>query len=138
MKIALISCTKLKQDKKCSAAHMYDPSPLFKKAKSYVSVRYNHWLILSAKHGALHPSQVIDPYDYTLNGAGVTELRLWSESVFQQIMRIRPSEVDFYAGKNYRKFLIPLLEQEGIVCNVPLEGKGIGEQLSFYTKENKK
>jgi hypothetical protein len=27
---------------------------------------------------------------------------------------------------------IPLLQNANIKCNVPLEGKGIGEQLRFY------
>ncbi|MGG0120533.1 hypothetical protein ABEY09_02705 [Bacillus paranthracis] len=29
------------------------------------------------------------------------------------------------------------LEQKGIVCNVPLKGEAIGEQLQFYTGNTK-
>jgi len=47
------------------------------------------------------------------------------------------TQVDFYAGTKYREYLIPALEQKGIICNVPLKGKAIGEKLQFY-KENTK
>ena len=63
----------------------------------------------------------------------------WSARVFKDILTVRPTEVDFYAGERYRKYLIPLLEDAGIKCNVPLKGLGIGEQLSWYkSKEENK
>ena len=40
------------------------------------------------------------------------------------------SQIDFYAGSKYREYLIPALEQDGISCNVPLEGKGIGRAVT--------
>ena len=50
-------------------------------------------------------------------------------------MKLNLSHIDFYTGIKYRQNLIPALEQKGIDCTVPLQGKGIGEQLKFY-KEN--
>ena len=35
----------------------------------------------------------------------------------------------FYVGSNYREHLLPLLSNN---CFVPLEGKGIGEQLQYF------
>ena len=35
----------------------------------------------------------------------------------------------FYVGNNYREYLLPLLTNK---WNVPLQGKGIGEQLQFF------
>jgi hypothetical protein len=132
MKIALLSCTKLKENKPCVAANMYLPSHLFKKARKYVGANYNYWYILSAEYGLLRPTQMIFPYDKTLNNMPAEDVKEWSEMVFRDIQSIRPTEVDFYAGERYRKYLIPLLEAEGIACNVPLKGMGIGEQLSWY------
>jgi hypothetical protein len=132
MKIALISCTKLKETKPNFAANMYMPSPLFQKARKYVGARYNHWYILSAEYGLLMPTMWIHPYDRTLNNMPADLIKEWSEMVFRDIQSIRPTEVDFYAGERYRKYLFPLLEADGIRCNVPLKGMGIGEQLSWY------
>jgi hypothetical protein len=138
MHIALISCTKKKETYECPAKEMYRPSSLFTKAKMYVATKkYNGWFILSALHGLLDPETVIEPYNQTLNNMSVKEIREWSVKVAAQLKEIGPAVVDFYAGDNYRKELIPLLEQAGIVCNVPLRGKGIGEQLQFYTEELK-
>jgi hypothetical protein len=132
MRIALISCTKLKETKPCVAANMYLPSPLFKKARKYVGAHYNRWYILSAEYGLLMPTHWVHPYDKTLNNMLADSIKEWSEMVFTDILSIRPTEVDFYAGERYRKYLIPLLEAESIKCNVPLKGMGIGEQLSWY------
>lgn len=132
MKIALIACTKQKQEEPCFAEDMYMPSNLFRLARAYVeSQDYDEWHILSAEHGMLHPKHRIDPYDTTLNGMGKMALTRWSKQVFS---RIDPEvrEVHFYAGEEYRKHLIPLLEKEGIKVVVPLEGLGIGEQMKFY------
>lgn len=135
MKIALISCTKLKETKPCTASHMYMPSNLFKKAKSYVGKNYLYWYILSAEYGFLHPNNYIAPYERTLNNMPSEKVKGWSEKVFEDIMKVRPTEVDFFAGEKYRKYLIPMLEAEGVKCNVPLKGLGIGQQLKFYKKE---
>ena len=132
MRIALISCTKLKENKPCFAANMYMPSPLFRKAKEYVNKHYLYWYVLSAEYGLLMPTQWINSYNKTLNNMPADLIKEWSEMVFRDILTIRPTEVDFYGGERYRKYLIPLLEAEGIKCNVPLKGMGIGEQLSWY------
>ncbi|MGV2885946.1 DUF6884 domain-containing protein [Paenibacillus taichungensis] len=137
-KIALISCTKKKQTYECPAQELYTPSSLFKKAKLYVQRQdYNGWFILSALHGLLSPDQVVEPYNQTLNNMSIADIRDWSKKVAQQLIALHPGEIYFYAGDNYRKELVPLLEEAGIVCHVPLKGKGIGEQLAFYTEELK-
>jgi hypothetical protein len=136
MKIALISCTKLKQNKPCFTSEMYEPSQLFKKAKNYVGKHYKYWYVLSAEYGLLRPTQWIYPYDKTLNNMSSDLRKEWSTMVFEDIITLRPNEVDFYAGEKYREYLIPMLETKEIKCNVPLQGLGIGQQLSWYkTKE---
>jgi hypothetical protein len=132
MKIALISCTKLKEDKPCFAADMYMPSQLYKKARKYVSKSYKYWFILSAEYGLLRPTQWIHPYDKTLNKMSSADIKEWSQMVFDDLKTLNVQEIDFYAGDKYRKYLIPLLEAEGIKCDIPLKGLGIGQQLQFY------
>ncbi|MEH7502925.1 DUF6884 domain-containing protein [Neobacillus drentensis] len=132
-KYALISCTKLKKEYPCTAKEMYLESQLFKKAVQYISKQnYDDWFILSAKYGLLHKDTLIEPYDITLNNMNALQRKEWSNEVFEQLIKLEAHKFDFYAGKKYREYLIPLLENRGIPCYIPLEGKGIGEQLKFY------
>jgi hypothetical protein len=136
--IALISCTKLKQEYTCPAREMYLKSTLFSKAFRYIEQQgYDDWFILSAKYGLLNKDEVIEPYDVTLNNMKSAEKKEWSRKVADQIQSLKLKNVDFYAGANYREHLIPLLDVQGVNFNVPLLGKGIGEQLQFYTRQLK-
>lgn len=137
MRIAFVSCTKLKESFPCMARQMYQKSTLFRKATKYIEQNnYDDWFILSAKYGLLHKEDIIEPYDLTLNTMKTLERKLWSELVLKQMddLFLNITEIDFYTGLKYREFLIPTLEQKGIKCNVPLQGKGIGKQLEFYSK----
>lgn len=137
MKIALISCTKIKKYYPCSAKEMYSPSTLFKKAVEYVeNCKYDDWMILSAKYGVVDKNQIIEPYDESLNSMRVQERRRWAVDVEKELRKLSIDEVDIYAGTRYREFLIPLLKGNGTVCRVPLKGLGIGQQLKYFN-ENK-
>jgi hypothetical protein len=136
LKIALISCTKLKQDYSCKVEEMYLKSTLFNRATSYINkLNYDNWFVLSAKYGLLNRNQTIEPYDETLNNMNSKQIKEWSNKVTDKLIKLDISEVDFYAGESYRKYIIPQLEGKGIKCNVPLKGLGIGQQLGFYTRE---
>jgi hypothetical protein len=120
----------------CSANEMYLESQLFKKAVQYINKQnYDDWFILSAKYGLLNKDTVIEPYDITLNNMNSIQRRAWSKDVYEQLIKLNPNHLDFYAGKKYREYLIRSLREVGIHCNVPLEGKGIGEQLRFYKQQ---
>ncbi|UOK56151.1 hypothetical protein MGI18_14030 [Bacillus sp. OVS6] len=74
MKIALISCTKLKADYPCCTREMYLESTLFKKAVKYIEQQdYDAWFVLSAKYGLIRQQDVIKPYDLTLNNMKAAE-----------------------------------------------------------------
>jgi cytoplasmic iron level regulating protein YaaA (DUF328/UPF0246 family) len=136
MKIALVSCTKQKANYACTVKEMYRESMLFKKAVKFIEQQnYDDWYVLSAKYGLLRKQDVIKPYDLTLNYMKACERKVWSESVLKQLVNLQLDieQIDFYSGVKYREYLIPVLEDKGITCNVPLQGKGIGEQLQFYT-----
>ena len=72
----------------------------------------------------VHPEQVIEPYDLTLNSMGVTDRRLWSERVMAQIQPhlndVR--SVVFLAGQKYRKFLEPEVASLGVTVQGSYEG----------------
>lgn len=140
MKIAFVSCTKLKADHACKASEMYDVSTLFKKAVKYIEQQgYDHWFVLSAKYGLLQKEDIIEPYDLTLNNMKVIERKKWTNQVIKQLESINLDiqQADFYTGSKYREYLIPALEQKGVFCTVPLQGRGIGQQLNYYTLNTK-
>lgn len=133
--LGLISCTKSKRDYPCEASEMYSASDLFSKAYSYATKNYDFVVILSAKYGLLFPDDKIEPYDLTLNTMKSQQRKKWAERVFKQMqnrLKLEDYKVFFHAGKKYREYLIPKLQDMGIQCVVPLGHLGIGEQTAWY------
>ena len=131
--IYLVSCVSKKQIKPSRAKELYI-SDLFTKARSYVEATGAYWYILSAEHGLLSPEDMVEPYNKTLNTMPIDERRCWGEQVCADLHRIliRGDAVVLIAGAKYREFLIPFLIDAGITVEVPLKGKRIGEQLSWF------
>ena len=137
--VGLISCVSRKRPKATEAKHLYD-SPLFARARGYVEKECDEWYILSAKHGLVLPSQVISPYEETLNKKSRAERERWSEGVWSALCpRLRPGDrVLLLAGLNYREYLIPKLVQHGCIIDVPMKNLGIGRQIQWLAKESAK
>jgi cytoplasmic iron level regulating protein YaaA (DUF328/UPF0246 family) len=130
--IGLISCGKNKNGYKSMAKDLY-VGELFKKARKYTEKNHDYWFILSALHGLLDPDKSIDPYDKTLLKATKNESIEWAEQVFEAIKNKYDTDttIYIYAGSAYRKYLQPLLEQDGYAVFVPMQGLGIGQQLAW-------
>ena len=81
-----ISCVKTKRNSRCRAKDIYI-SPLFKKAYQYALqfVSEDRIYILSAKYGLIHSSQMIEPYEKTLNAEKDAERRKWAYNIIQQM-----------------------------------------------------
>lgn len=131
MKIGLISCTKKKKSYSCEAEELYSKSSLFRYALKYCKKHYDKVYILSAKYGLINLHQKIEPYDKTLNTMNKKERKEWAEKTASQLKKkIKKEDIlYFHAGKNYREFLIPLLDNQK---KIPLKHLGIGKQLGFY------
>ena len=138
--LGLISCTKRKKDYPCKASEMYSASDLFKKAYAYCTKKYDAVAILSAKYGLLLPHDEIEPYDLTLNDMSSEDREDWAERVFKQMKsRLNRKDIDkvyFHAGENYRRHLIPKLEEICISWEAPLKNLGIGKQLAWYKEHD--
>ena len=86
MDYVFIACVKTKRTTRSKAKDMYI-SPMFKKAYKY-ALKYvpeDKIYILSAKYGLIHNSQIIDPYEKTLNAERDKERKIWAYNVIQQI-----------------------------------------------------
>ena len=130
MNIAFISCVKEKRIGKYKAKHLYT-SDFFRKSFGYCSSKYDKVYILSAKYGLLELEEEIENYEMTLNDFSKVEKVEWSVMVYNQMENKIDDSDDlfFYVGNNYREHLLPMLSNN---CFVPLEGKGIGEQLQYF------
>ena len=138
-KIYLVSCVSQKRKQACAAQDLY-VSDLFRKARRYAEESGCSWFILSAEYGLVAPRKVIAPYERTLNKMRVADRRAWGEKVAAQLIKAVPNlaEVVFLAGKRYREFLTPHLESRDVNVSVPMEGRRIGEQLSWLDRHSPK
>ena len=130
MNVAFISCVKEKRIGKYKAKHLYT-SDFFRKSFGYCSSKDDKVYLLSAKYGLLELEEEIENYEMTLNDFSKIQKIEWSVMVYDQLENKIDDSDDlyFYVGNNYREHLLPMLSNN---CFIPLEGKGIGEQLQYF------
>ena len=130
MNIGLVSCTKRKLDHPCPARELYTASVLFRKARVYCEHHYDAWYILSAKHGLVHPNQVVAPYDVTLKRMSIAERRAWGRCLSERLRRLGDSHIFCaHAGRDYVAHL------SGIHLVNVLEGYSFGNRLRWYNQQ---
>lgn len=79
-RVILISCAATKLDHPAPAADLYT-SPLFVKARSYAEGSGHPWFVLSARHGLVEPTTVLEPYDLKLADLTPGERSAWADRV---------------------------------------------------------
>ena len=129
-RVALVSCVKSKRASAAPASELYT-SQLFRSLRGYAEANADTWYILSAEHGLLHPAQVVEPYERTLNNMRKADRLAWADRVKRQLIEVLPTEAEviLLAGERYRGDLIPFLHEHGFSVRVPLEGLSFGRQL---------
>jgi hypothetical protein len=107
-------------------------SEWFLRVRRFVESKGSPWFILSAKYGLVEPDQILAPYEQTLNTMSIAERRAWARRVEAQMDQQLPNfgRIVVFAGQRYRGFLMDYLKRRWVV-EVPLEGRRIGEQLSW-------
>jgi cytoplasmic iron level regulating protein YaaA (DUF328/UPF0246 family) len=133
--IVLVSCVSGKQSCAARAGELYT-SALFRKASAYARQIADEWYILSAEHGLLDPSTVIEPYDKTLNRMRAAERRAWARQVSEQLKHVLTAgdRVVLLAGQRYRENLVGPIRDLGCSVEIPMEGLGIGKQLRWLNQ----
>lgn len=136
MHLGLVSCVSKKRSNAAPAKDLYE-SALFAKSREYVERHCDSWFILSAKHGLVEPSHVIEPYEETLNQRSRQERNEWAHRVWSTLrLRLQPSDhVTILAGERYRETLVPLLMEHGCRVDIPMQGLGIGRQLQWLSRQ---
>lgn len=133
--VALVACVAAKLPFATAAGDLYISS-LFRKARSYAEKHADSWYILSAKHGLVSPSRIIDPYDVTLNAMSIAERRRWSAQVNRQLEEVvvRGDRLIMLAGARYREGIQNVQRSRGVEVEIPMQGMRIGEQLQWLSR----
>jgi hypothetical protein len=134
--IVLVACVKTKLAVPSPARELYC-SDWFRKAASYARRLSDQWYILSAKHGLVHPDEVLAPYELYLPNLSAQERRRWARGVLD---RLRPmvhkgDEVVILAGERYREHLVDALRAMGCSVRVPMAGLTQGRQLQWLGEQ---
>lgn len=140
MRIGLVGCVKTKWIHPAPAQDLYI-STLFKGRRKYVENSCDRWFVLSAKHGLVNPSEVIEPYDVALTEKSNTYRVDWSRQVVKQIQdelgELFDVTFEIHAGAAYRNYgLLEGLLDLGARVEVPTGDQRLGKLLSFYSDEN--
>ncbi|HFJ9463471.1 hypothetical protein PDN28_13020 [Bacillus cereus] len=105
-------------------------SPFGKACQAYATMFFENWVILSAKHGFLRPSDIVlENYDLAFDSKSdevISIEQLQKQMVDKSLLQF--DEIVLLAGKKYKKVVTKLYPEEMITY--PLEGcKGIGYML---------
>lgn len=93
------------------------------------------WRILSAEHGLVQPTTILDPFDTSLRDLDDEAVQQWSEGVMNDLKSLFDA-IDIMvvlAGADYFRPIGSLLLAAEVQVRWPLEGKHIGEQLAWLT-----
>jgi cytoplasmic iron level regulating protein YaaA (DUF328/UPF0246 family) len=133
-KIILISCVKTKLNKKAKAEDLYI-SNFFKKSLAYAkSLNPDKIFILSAKYGLLKLNDEIEPYEKTLNKMKQKDRKEWANNVIKNLTKetdLKNDEFVILAGKKYREFLIPEINN----YTTPLARKPFLKQIQWLKEK---
>ncbi|PEA93907.1 hypothetical protein COJ37_06040 [Bacillus cereus] len=105
-------------------------SPFGKACQAYATMFFENWVILSAKHGFLRPSDIVlENYDLAFDSKSdevINIEELQKQMVDKSLLQF--DEIVLLAGKKHKKVVTKLYPEEMITY--PLEGcKGIGYML---------
>lgn len=134
-KIAIIGCGKSKRDKTSPAGDLYT-SGFFTLKSDWAEAHTDEQWILSAKHGLVHRSVRIEPYDLTPDDPEF-DAEHWARRVERDLKGIvrmaDPEEIVILAGSSYTDHIDHILDAAPVEFTFPLSGMGIGEQQAWLS-----
>lgn len=106
--ICLIACGKKKRTYPCRAMDMYIGT-LFRARLAFAEMKQYTIYIISAKYGLLRPTDIISPYNKTMNNASQKEQKAWAFKVITALDKVaktqRGSIITILGGAGYYKYL---------------------------------
>jgi hypothetical protein len=136
MIVGLVGCASQKLKREAPARELY-VSTLFKKASTYAEANSDIWFVLSAKHGLVHPDQMLEPYDMKLGTKAAGPIHTWAAKVrFQLNEWTLPGSIEevlLLAGGQYAIAAGSPANPAPWTVTDPMKGMGIGQRLQFLT-----
>lgn len=127
--LAIISCSKSKRPGRQRVLELYT-GELFKLAAAAAEVLADRWVVISGRHGVLHPEDIIESYDEAVMSKSRRQREQWGQHVSRQLKLILPtlqgSQVLSFVSAPYQEFLD--LSGVGASFFCPLQGLAIGLQ----------
>jgi hypothetical protein len=133
--VVLVGCVKSKVDHPAPARDLYT-SALFSKERAYAESSGVPWFVLSAEHGLVAPSQVIEPYELHLSTTPRSYRAGWGDRVVADLAStmgdLEGKTVEVHAGAGYVEAIRGGLAAAGATMVEPLSGLTMGERLAWY------
>lgn len=117
----LIACSGSKLDHAAPARELYTGQAFRFAVRAAAD---GDFLILSAKHGIVDPSTMLEPYNVTLSTMSATERARWAADVAEDLELYAHRPIVVLAGADYAAACSRLPR-----ATYPLKGLGIGQQL---------
>ena len=121
----LIACSQTKLASPAAARDLYT-GQAFRLARRLAERTGQEYLILSALHGLVDPTQVLEPYSLYLGAQSKDYRAQWFHRVNSALVSRDITRATAYAGSAYVSGL-------NIELELPLRGLGIGSQLGYLS-----
>lgn len=126
-----MGCASQKLKREAPARELY-VSTLFRKASAYAEANADQWFILSAKHGLVHPDQMLEPYDLKLGTKDAGPIHAWGKRVRDGLNEWDIPDDAVLLALAGGQYLTAFHTSKWTVED-PMKGMGIGQRLQFLT-----
>ena len=135
MKIAIIGCKKQKQDYECSADEMYSKAFTYTSQRDFIKQAYDDYYIFSSKYGIIHHTQVIEPYNITLQQVG-TKYQVFAgadpfdetfikDNIAKFVSNNVNNELHFHVTRVYMSYVKPFIKTHKIKHITQMQNTGM-------------
>jgi hypothetical protein len=135
--VGIVGAGSPKRDSPTRAAELYT-GPLFQAARRWAEACTDDWVILSAQHGLVEPSQILAPYSKDLKEMSLMERVQWgrlvADAILQRYSRV-PVQVNIVAGEKHIELIEPHYPPR---LHCPVRGLNMGERIGWFTNEARK
>jgi hypothetical protein len=115
----VVQCGMTKATTRQPARLLYQGQP-FRMARAALERTGRPWLVLSARHGLVHPEELLDPYEQPLRSVHDLARIIAAQD--------HPEHVESWCSGRYDK----ALRRAGIQVTNPLAGVGIGDRYTWW------
>ncbi|KIH96989.1 hypothetical protein LP52_22215 [Streptomonospora alba] len=137
--LVLVGCVRTKLDRAAPAQDLYT-SPLFVKQRAYAEATGAPWFVLSAKHGLVPPTTVLEPYELHLSKAPRSYREGWGTMVTERLTDVAGplagKVVEVHAASAYADAIRDRLVDERADVREPLRGLPLGKRLAWYNRSD--